>query len=44
VATLEAEAGHWQSPIAIAGCVLNGEGDANDHATSGTLSLYCLAS
>ena len=42
VATLAAEAGHWQSPIAIEGCVLVGEGDANDHETWGTLSLYCL--
>jgi hypothetical protein len=40
VATLPAEAGHWQSPIAIAGRVLVGEGSANDHRTSGTLSLY----
>jgi hypothetical protein len=42
VTTLAADAGHWQSPIAIGGCVMIGEGDANDHATSGTLSLYCL--
>ena len=42
VATLPAEAGHWQSPIAIDGCVLVGEGDANEHSTSGTLSLYRL--
>ena len=42
VATLAAEAGHWQSPIAIDGCVLVGEGDANEHVTSGTLSLSCL--
>lgn len=40
VATLPAKFGHWQSPIAIAGCVLVGEGDANEHVTSGTLSLY----
>jgi hypothetical protein len=43
VTTLPAKAGHWQSPIAIGGCVLVGEGSANDHETSGTLSLYCLA-
>jgi PQQ-like domain len=43
VTTLPAGTGHWQSPIAIGGCVLNGEGNANDHATSGKLSLYCLA-
>ncbi len=43
VTTLPGKAGHWQSPIAIGGCVLVGEGSANDHQTSGTLSLYCLA-
>jgi hypothetical protein len=43
VTTLPAKPGHWQSPIAIGGCVLVGEGSANDHETSGTLSLYCLA-
>jgi hypothetical protein len=43
VATLPAEPGHWQSPIAIDGRVLVGEGDANEHATSGTLSLYRMA-
>jgi len=43
VTTLPAKAGHWQSPIAIDGCVLVGEGSANDHQTSGTLSLYCRA-
>jgi hypothetical protein len=43
VTALQAGTGHWQSPIAIAGCVLNGEGNANDHQSSGTLSLYCLA-
>jgi PQQ-like domain len=42
VATLPADAGHWQSPIAISGRVLIGEGDANEHATSGRLSLYRL--
>ena len=43
IATLPAEPGHWQSPIAIDGRVLVGEGDANEHATSGTLSLYRMA-
>jgi hypothetical protein len=43
VTTLPAETGHWQSPIAIDGCVLVGEGDANEHSTSGTLSLYRLS-
>ena len=31
-----------QPSIAIDGCVLVGEGDANEHVTSGTLSLNCL--
>jgi hypothetical protein len=44
VTTLPGKPGHWQSPIAIGGCVLVGEGSANDHETRGTLSLYCLAS
>jgi hypothetical protein len=43
VTTLPAKAGHWQSPIVIDGCVLVGEGSANDHQTSGTLRLYCRA-
>ena len=42
VATLPAEVGHWQSPIAIDGRVLVGEGDANEHSTEGALSLYRL--
>jgi PQQ-like domain len=40
--TLPAGVGHWQSPVAIGGCVLVGEGSANDYETSGRLSLYCL--
>ena len=43
VTTFPAKPGHWQSPIAIDGCVLVGEGSANDHQTSGALSLYCRA-
>jgi hypothetical protein len=42
VATLPADVGHWQSPTAIDGRVLIGEGDANERSTSGTLSLYRL--
>jgi putative pyrroloquinoline-quinone binding quinoprotein len=42
VTTLRAGAGHWQSPIAIDGCVLIGEGDANQDETAGRLDLYCV--
>jgi hypothetical protein len=42
IATLPAASGHWQSPVVVAGSVLVGEGNANDHATEGTLSLYRL--
>jgi outer membrane protein assembly factor BamB len=33
---------HWQSPIAVDGMVAAGEGNANDHATSGVLDIYRL--
>jgi outer membrane protein assembly factor BamB len=39
---LPARSGHWNSPIAIAGRVWLPEGDANDHATTGTISVYSL--
>ncbi len=35
---------HWQSPIVADGRVAAGEGDANDHATSGVLDIYSLPS
>jgi hypothetical protein len=31
---------HWQSPIVVDGRVIAVEGDANQHATSGTLDIY----
>jgi outer membrane protein assembly factor BamB len=42
VATLPAGAGHWNSPIVVAGRVALPEGDANDHRTSGVLDIYRL--
>jgi outer membrane protein assembly factor BamB len=40
VARLTTGAAHWQSPIVAGGRILVAEGDANDHATTGTLSLF----
>ncbi len=37
---LSAPAGHWNSPIVAGGRVYLPSGDSNDHATSGTLSIY----
>jgi outer membrane protein assembly factor BamB len=42
VATLPAGAGHWNSPIVIAGRVVLPEGNANDHRQSGVLNVYRL--
>jgi outer membrane protein assembly factor BamB len=42
VATLPAGSGHWNSPIVVAGLVALPEGDANNHRTSGVLSIYRL--
>jgi outer membrane protein assembly factor BamB len=33
---------HWQSPIVVDGRVATGEGDSNDHATSGVFDIYRL--
>ena len=41
VGSLPIGAAHWQSPIAVDGIVA-GQGNANDHATSGILDLYRL--
>jgi hypothetical protein len=32
--------GHWNSPIVVDGHIVEPEGDANDHKTSGTLDLF----
>jgi hypothetical protein len=40
VGSMPAPAGHWNSPIVANGRVYLPTGDANDHATSGSLSIY----
>jgi outer membrane protein assembly factor BamB len=40
VARLPAGAGHWNSPVIGGGRIALPEGNANEHRTSGTLSLY----
>jgi len=42
VATLAFGDVHWQSPIVADGRVAIGEGNANDHATSGVFDIYRL--
>ncbi len=42
VATLAAGAGHWNSPIVTDGLVVEPEGNANDHATTGVLDIWRL--
>jgi PQQ-like domain len=40
IARLPGSAGHWNSPIVVDGHVVEPEGDANEHALSGTLDLF----
>jgi outer membrane protein assembly factor BamB len=40
VAKLPGASGHWNSPIVVDGHVVEPEGNANDHAQSGTLDLF----
>jgi hypothetical protein len=40
IATLPGRSGHWNSPIAVDGHVLEPEGNANDHALTGTLDIF----
>ncbi len=40
--SLPAATGHWNSPIVVGGRVIVPEGNANDHATSGTLDIFHL--
>jgi outer membrane protein assembly factor BamB len=42
LADLEIGDTHWQSPIVADGRVAAGEGNANDHQTSGILDIYSL--
>ncbi|HWF23999.1 MAG TPA: PQQ-binding-like beta-propeller repeat protein [Solirubrobacteraceae bacterium] len=41
--TLPAAPGHWNSPIIVGGRIVLPEGNANDHASTGTLVIYHLA-
>jgi len=34
--------GHWNSPIVVGGRIVIPEGNANDHARSGTIEIYHL--
>ena len=40
IAHLQGSSGHWNSPIVVDGHVVEPEGDANEHATSGALELF----
>jgi outer membrane protein assembly factor BamB len=42
VASLGADGGHWNSPIAVGGRVILPVGNANDHSTSGEIFIYHL--
>jgi hypothetical protein len=42
IAHLPGRAGHWNSVIVVDGHVLEPEGNANDHALTGTLDLYSV--
>ena len=42
ITTLQASSGHWNSPIVVDGHVIEPEGDANDHALSGTLDIFSV--
>jgi outer membrane protein assembly factor BamB len=40
--SLPAASGHWNSPIILGGRIVLPEGDANDHASTGTMVIYHL--
>jgi hypothetical protein len=42
LAKLPGGSGHWNSPIVLDGHVVEPEGNANDHALAGTLSIFSL--
>ena len=42
IAKLPGAPGHWNSPIVVDGHIVEPEGDANDHSTSGTLDLFSV--
>ncbi len=43
IARLPGAPGHWNSPIVVDGHIVEPEGDANDHDTSGTLDIFSVA-
>jgi outer membrane protein assembly factor BamB len=43
VTTLNVGSGHWNSPIAVDGHLIVPTGNANDHSTSGTLTIFSLS-
>ncbi len=42
IAKLPGTSGHWNSPIVVAGHVVEPEGNANEHQLSGTLDLFSV--
>ena len=40
--SLPAATGHWNSPIVVGGRIIEPEGNANDHAKTGTIDIYHL--
>jgi outer membrane protein assembly factor BamB len=40
IAKLQGSSGHWNSPIVVDGHVIEPEGDANEHALTGTLEIF----
>ena len=40
IAKLSGRSGHWNSPIVVDGHVVEPEGNANDHALTGTLEIF----
>ena len=43
IAKLPGQAGHWNSPIVVDGHIVEPEGNANDHALSGSLTIFTAA-
>jgi hypothetical protein len=42
IAALPAGSGHWNSPVVAGGRIVLGEGNANDHATTGVLDVWSV--
>jgi PQQ-like domain len=43
IARLPGQSGHWNSPIVVDGHIIEPEGNANDHALSGSLMIFTAA-